>query len=34
MDEICQRVLDGFVIPVEWALGIVVAIFIGKVDIR
>ena len=34
MAEICQRVLDGFGMPVEWALGIVVQIFKGKGDIR
>ena len=34
MDKICQKVLDGFGIPVELALSIVVPIFKGKVDIR
>ena len=34
MSEICQRVLDGFGMPVEWALSIVVLIFKGKGDIR
>ena len=34
MAEICQRVLDGFGIPVEWAISIVVQIFEGKDDIR
>ena len=34
MAEICQRVLDGFGMPVEWALSIVVSIFMGKGDIR
>ena len=34
MDEICQRTLDGFGMPVEWALTIVVPIFKGKGDIR
>ena len=34
MAEICQRVLDGFGMPVEWALGIVFPIFKGKFDIR
>ena len=32
--EICQKVLDGFEMPVEWALSIVVAIIKGKGDIR
>ena len=31
MTEICQIVLDGFGMPVEWALSIVVPIFKGKV---
>ena len=31
MAEICQTVLDGFVMPAEWALSIVVPIFKGKV---
>ena len=31
MAVICQKVLDGFVMPVEWALCIVVQIFKGKV---
>ena len=34
MAEICQKVLDGFGMPVEWSLSIVVAIFMGKGDIR
>ena len=34
MTEICQRVLDQFGMPVEWALSIVFPIFKGKVDIR
>ena len=34
MAEICLRVLDGFAMPVEWALCIVVPIFKGKGDIR
>ena len=34
MTEICHRVLDGFGMPVEWALSRVVAIFKGKGDIR
>ena len=34
MAEICQRILDGFGMPVEWALSIVVPIFKGKGDIR
>ena len=33
-DEICQRVLDRFGMPVEWALSIVAYIFMGKCDIR
>ena len=32
--EICQKVLDGFGMPAEWALSIVVPIFMGKGDIR
>ena len=32
--EICQRALDRFGMPVEWALCIVVPIFKGKGDIR
>ena len=31
MAEICQRVLDGFGMPVELSLSIVVYIFKGKV---
>ena len=34
MAEICQYVLDGFLMPVEWALSIVVPIFKGQGDIR
>ena len=34
MDEICQKVLDGFEMPAECALRIVVPIFKGKCDIR
>ena len=30
MAEICQRVLDGFGMPVEWALSTVVPIFKGN----
>ena len=32
--EICQKVLNGFGIPAEWALSIVVPIINGKVYIR
>ena len=31
MADICQRVLDGFEMPAEWALSIVVQIFKGRV---
>ena len=34
MAEICQRFLDEFGMPVEWALCIEVPIFKGKGDIR
>ena len=34
MAEVCQRVIDGFGMPDEWALCIVVPIFKGKGDIR
>ena len=36
MPEICQKVLDGFGMPAEWSLGIVVPIFngLGLGDIR
>ena len=34
MAELYQRVLGGFEMPVDWALSIVVPIFIGKGDIR
>ena len=34
MAGICQKVLDGFEMPAEWALCIVVPIFKGKGDIR
>ena len=34
LDEICQKVLYGFGMPAEWALGIVVPIFNRKGDIR
>ena len=34
MAEICQRVLDGFGMPAEWALSIMVPIFTGMSDIR
>ena len=34
MEEICQIVLDGFLMPVECDLDIVVPIFIGKGDNR
>ena len=30
MAEICQSILDGFGMPVEWALSIVVAILKGR----
>ena len=33
MAEICQKVLDAFGMPAEWALSIVVPIFKGKGDI-
>ena len=32
--EMSQRVLDGFGMPVEWPLSIMVPIFKGKGDIR
>ena len=32
--EVCQKVLNGFGMPPEWVLGIVVPIFKGKGDIR
>ena len=32
MVEICQKVLDGFTMPGEWTLSIVVPIFKGKGD--
>ena len=34
MAKICHRVLDGFGMPVEWALCIMVPSITGKVDIR
>ena len=34
MAGICQKVLDGFGMPAEWALSIVVPIFNGNGDIR
>ena len=34
MAEICQRVLDGYGMPVEWALSIVVPIFKEMGEIR
>ena len=34
MAEICQRVLDGFGMPAEWVLSIVVPTCKGKGDIR
>ena len=34
MPEICQKVLDGFGMPAEWAQSIVVSIFKGNGDIR
>ena len=34
MAEICQRVLDGFGMLVEWAQSVVVQIFKEKGDIR
>ena len=33
MAEICQKVINGFGMPVEWVLCIVVSIFKGKGDI-
>ena len=33
MAEICQKVLDGFGMPAEWVLSIVVPIFKEKGDI-
>ena len=33
MAEICQKVLDGFVMSIEWALSLGVPIFKGKGDI-
>ena len=33
MTKICQRVLSGFGMPVEWAVSIVVPIFTRKGDI-
>ena len=33
MAEICQKVLDRFVMPHEWALSILVPIFKGRGDI-
>ena len=33
MAEICQKLLDGFGMPAEWELGIVVPMFLGKDDI-
>ena len=32
MAEICYKFFDGFGMPAEWALGIVVPIFKGKGD--
>ena len=34
MAEICQKVLYGFGMPAEWAVSIVVPIFMGKGDVR
>ena len=34
MVKICQGVLDGFGMPFEWTLSIVVPLFKGKGDIR
>ena len=34
MAEICQKVLDGFGMPADWALSIVVQIFKMNCDIR
>ena len=34
MAKICQKVLDGFGTPDEWALSIVAQIFKGQGDIR
>ena len=34
MAEVFQKVLDGFRMPAEWALSIVVSIFKGKGHIR
>ena len=33
MVEICQRVLDGFGMPIEWTVGIVVPVFMGMGNI-
>ena len=34
MADVCQKILDGFGMPAEWALSIMVPIFKGKGDIR
>ena len=34
MPKICQKVQDGFGMPAEWALSILVPIIKGKGDIR
>ena len=34
MAEICLKVQDGFGMPAEWTISIVVPIFKGKGDIR
>ena len=34
MAEVCQRILDGFGMPAELALSIVIPIFKGKGDIK
>ena len=34
MAEICQKVIDGFGMPAEWALSMLVTIIKGKSDIR
>ena len=34
MSEICQKILDGYGMPAEWAPSKVVTIFKGKYNIR
>ena len=34
MSEIRQNILDGFGMPVEWVLSIVVPVFMGKGDMQ